>query len=366
MDLSDYRSAGAVSRLAQELARLVDRPMRFMEVCGTHTMAVSRHGLKALFPHDLELVSGPGCPVCVTSSGDMDAMVRLAGIPGITVATFGDLVRVPGSLGSLAEAKARGASVEVVYSPFDALGLARRPNTGPVVFLAVGFETTAPGVAATLLEASRWGTPNLSFYPAQKLMPPALSALLGGGRGDGHPGGPSLDGLLCPGHVSSITGAGAYAPIADSFGIPCVVGGFEPADVLLALVMLARQVREGRHDVENAYPRAVTWDGNARARAVMAEVFEPAEVEWRGLGVIPASGLALRGGFREYDARRLFGIGTENVPEPTGCLCGEVLTGRRTPADCPLFGRRCTPSSPVGPCMVSSEGSCAARYRFGV
>ncbi len=353
-DLSGFRSRAAIDALVHELSLLVDRPMRFMEVCGTHTMAVARYGLRSLFPPRFELVSGPGCPVCVTAQSHVDAMIRLARIPGVTIATFGDMVRVPGSSGSLAHAMAEGARVEIVYSPTDALHLAREVSPDPVVFLAVGFETTAPAVAATILEAERTGVENLLVHPAHKLMPPALDCIMSGGA--------AVNGLLCPGHVSAVIGAKAYAPLAEGQGLPCVIGGFEPADILLALTLLARQVREGRSEVENAYPRAVSWEGNKRAREVMEAVFRPEDTEWRGLGVISGSGLTLREGFRDRDARTRFGVHPVPVADPPGCVCGEVLKGVKTPTDCPLFASRCTPQSPVGPCMVSGEGACAAHY----
>lgn len=351
---SGFRSRAAVDALVRGLARLVDRPMRFMEVCGTHTMAIARGGLRSLFPHGLELVSGPGCPVCVTAQSDVDAMIRLARIPGVTIATFGDMVRVPGSNGNLARAMAEGARVKIVYSPADALRLAREVRPAPVVFLAVGFETTAPAVAATILEAERTGVENLFIYPAHKLMPPALDALLSGIT--------ALDGLLCPGHVSAVIGASSYIHLVARHGIACVVGGFEPVDILLALTFLARQVREGRREVENAYPRAVTWEGNRRAREVMETVFRPADAEWRGLGVIASSSLVLREDFRHRDAGERFGIIPEAAADPPGCACGQVLKGTISPGDCPLFATRCTPLTPVGPCMVSGEGSCAAHF----
>lgn len=358
MNLSgDGHAQGLVKDLILQLQGLVKRPMRFMEVCGTHTVSIFRSGLRSIIPEEIELISGPGCPVCVTAQGDIDAFIEVAKRPEVTVATFGDLVRVPGTDGSLAGRRAIGADMEVVYSPMDALQLAVRDRTREIVFLSVGFETTIPGIAATVKEAVRSGTGNFSMLSALKLMPPALNALLG-------TGGLGIDGLICPGHVSAIIGAAAYRPIADGFGMPCVVAGFEPAEILLALILLARQVNECRAEVENAYPCVVSWDGNSRAMGVMNDVFCPCDAEWRGLGVIRQSGLCLRPEYSGLDARIRFGIEIRPSPEPEGCLCGDVIRGLSLPSNCPFFGSKCTPASPVGPCMVSSEGTCAAYYRY--
>ncbi|MFZ5759897.1 MAG: hydrogenase formation protein HypD [Thermodesulfobacteriota bacterium] len=356
--VSEFRDRELVGHLAAELNQIVDRPLRIMEVCGTHTMAIFRHGLRAILPPQIELISGPGCPVCVTASAHIDGFLEVAKRPGLRMAIFGDLYRVPGSTSSLALAQAEGARVEVVYSPIDALTLAERHPDEEVVFPAVGFETTMPLVAATILEAERRKLANFSVFSAGKVMPPALAALLADPE-------LALDGLLCPGHVSTIIGVGAYAPLARDYGLPCVVAGFEPADILQALILLVRQKRGNRAEAENAYPRAVTWAGNGRARSVLDEVFQPLDTPWRGLGVIGGSGLAIREQFAGFDAERKFAVRLPASVEPKGCLCGEILRGRKNPRLCPLFGSRCTPTSPVGPCMVSSEGTCAAYYRFG-
>ncbi|NDY42600.1 hydrogenase formation protein HypD [Dissulfurirhabdus thermomarina] len=353
-----FRDPGLAAAQVAEIRRLARRPLRFMEVCGTHTVSIFRHGLRELLPPEVELISGPGCPVCVTDQADIDALVDLAGRPGVRLATFGDLVRVPGGGGSLAEARARGARVEVVYSPMDALALAEARPHETVVFAGVGFETTAPAVAATVIEADRRGLANFALWSAHKVMPPALRALLA------DPG-LRLDGLLCPGHVSTIVGAGAWRGLAADFGIPCVVAGFEPLDVLEAIRRLVLQAVEGRAEADNAYPRAVTEAGNPRALAVMAKVFVPVAARWRGLGEIPASGLALAPAWRALDAAARFDLDVRPAPDPPGCRCGDVLRGRARPPECPHFGRRCTPARPVGPCMVSSEGACSAWYRFG-
>ncbi|MFH1214937.1 MAG: hydrogenase formation protein HypD [Pseudomonadota bacterium] len=356
--VSEFRDKKLIAPLVAELHKTVDRPLRIMEVCGTHTMAVFRHGLRSLLPPEIELISGPGCPVCVTASAHIDGFIEIAQRHGVRVVIFGDLFRVPGSKSSLAKAQAMGAKVEIVYSPIDALSLAEKFPDEETVFLAVGFETTIPLVAATIVEGARRDLPHFSVFSAHKIMPPALSALLS----DRELG---LDGLLCPGHVSTIIGAAAYEPLARDYGISCVVAGFEPVDILQAVLMLARQKSENRSEVENGYARAVSWQGNSRARSVMNEVFEPVDTPWRGLGVIPGSGMAIRKEFARFDAEKKFAVRLQESIEPKGCLCGEILQGRKKPQACPLFKSRCTPLDPVGPCMVSTEGTCAAYYRFG-
>jgi hydrogenase expression/formation protein HypD len=353
-------SPDAARGLASRIERAVEaagRRVRLMEVCGTHTMAIFSTGIRSILPRGLGLVSGPGCPVCVTPPGYIDRAVAISRLDGVTVATYGDMIRVPGSETSLERERSRGADVRVVYSATDALRLAKQLPDRRVVFLAVGFETTAPGIAATALAAEREGVRNLLLLPACKLIPPAMEAVLAGGA--------ALDGFICPGHVSVVIGAGAYDGIARRHGLPCVVTGFEAPEVLLGVAMATEQVAAGRAEVEVAYAHAVTREGNAEARRVMHEVFEPADAEWRGLGTIPESGLALRERFRAMDAAAAFEVELPESREPEGCLCGEVLAGLASPADCGLFAGLCTPESPVGPCMVSSEGTCAAHYRYG-
>ncbi len=356
--LMGFRSPSITKELAINVSKLLDRHVSFMEVCGTHTVAIFRHGLRELLPRRIKLISGPGCPVCVTSAGEIAAFVSLADSPKVIIATFGDLMRVPGPDGSLAQARARGARVEVVYSPMDALKLAQREPDHLVVFPAIGFETTVPTVAATLNVARRLKVSNFAIYSAHKLMPPVLNTLFSSSDVD-------VDGLLCPGHVSSIIGAKAYEEIADQYHIPCVVGGFEPVDILRALYLLVNQVVSGVCKVENAYDRAVSWEGNKRAIDMSQQIFEPVDAEWRGLGSIPASGLALRDEWEEFDAAKRLDLVIPKVSDPPGCLCGVIIKGSALPSDCPLFGSACTPLHPVGPCMVSSEGTCAAYYRYG-
>ena len=356
--LDEFRDGNLAKPLVQELQNAVTKPLRVMEVCGSHTMAIFRNGIRSILPHGLELVSGPGCPVCVTSAAHMDAFIGMADRPGVRVAIFGDLFRVPGTHGSLAEASSRGARVDIVYSPMDALDLAIKNPEELVVFLGVGFETTTPGIAATILAAKNHNIENFVVFSTQKTMPAPMEALLSD---------PALqiDGLLCPGHVSSIIGAGAWEPLAQKYNLACVVAGFETADLLKSLILLARQVGTGDIKVENVYPRAVAWEGNLRAAKMVAEIFEPADMEWRGLGRIPLSGLKIREKYAAYDAEVRLEITLPEAREPKGCLCGNILKGMNTPKECPLFGGRCTPANPIGPCMVSSEGTCAAYHKYG-
>jgi len=353
-----FRDSGLAEKLIRRIHERVDRPMRIMEVCGTHTMAIFRHGIRSLLPKNVELISGPGCPVCVTSAGDIDQIIELAEVPGIIITTFGDMLRVPGSKGkNLATARAEGARVEIVYSPTDALEIARSTDR-PVVFPAIGFETTIPVIAATVIEARQRNIGNFMLLVSHKVVPPALNVLLNDPE-------LALDGLLCPGHVSAIIGEQAYAPFAEKYHVPCVIAGFEPLDILSSILMLACQIRDGKALVENSYNRVVSKEGNPRAREMIEKAFEPCDAQWRGLGEIPGSGLKLRAEFINHDAARSFGLGPVFVPEPAGCRCGEILTGKVIPPECPLFNTRCTPTSPVGPCMVSSEGTCAAYSKYG-
>lgn len=356
--LDEYRDSSLALPLVEELKRTVTKPLTIMEVCGSHTMAIFRNGLRSILPEGMKLVSGPGCPVCVTSASHMDAFIAMADIPGVHVTIFGDLFRVPGSTGSLAEASSRGAKVDIVYSPMDALEIAKNNPHELIVFLGVGFETTTPGIAATLLAAKNQNVTNFCVFSTQKTMPAPMEALLND---------PSLkiDGLLCPGHVSTIIGACAWEPMAKKYKLACVVAGFETADLLKALILLSRQVNSGDIKVENMYPRAVSWEANQRATRMVEEIFEPVDMDWRGLGRIPQSGLKIRDAYREFDAEVRLEISLPEAKEPKGCLCGEILKGKMTPNECPLFDSRCTPANPIGPCMVSSEGTCAAYHKYG-
>jgi hydrogenase expression/formation protein HypD len=342
--------------LADRITGASRRPVRFMEVCGTHTVSIFRSGIRSLLPETISLLSGPGCPVCVTAQKEIDAFISLAREPETIVATFGDLIRVPGSGSSLQREKADGADVRIVYSTFDALNLARENPDKRVVFLGVGFETTAPTVAAAIVAAHQQGLDNFSVVSAHKIVPPALETLAAGEI--------NIDGFLLPGHVSVIIGLEAYRPFFDHHRVPCVVAGFEPTDLLSSIAMLVDQVESGRPALENAYTRAVSSAGNPKAMAVMNEVFAIADADWRGIGTIAASGLAIREKYGAFDAVKVFDMRLLPVPEPKGCACGEILTGVKIPPQCPLYKTVCNPMAPVGPCMVSSEGTCAAYYRY--
>lgn len=355
--VEEYRRKEVVAELARQINAKVDRPVTLMEVCGTHTMAIHRHGIPELLPDQLRLLSGPGCPVCVTATSFIDAAIELSRMDDVTLTTFGDLVRVPGSSTSLEKRKAEGADVVTVYSPLDAVSLAERRPERNVVFLGVGFETTAPTVALSVREAKGKGVKNFSMLVGNKLVPPALRALLQDKEVD-------IDGFICPGHVSTVIGAKAYEPIVKEFGIPCVVAGFEPVDVLAAILWLVEMVVEDVPSVRNAYPRVVTEDGNRAALDCMYEMFDVQDSAWRGLGPIPASGLRMKEAYAELDAEKRFGITMEEVADTSGCRCGDVLRGVIEPTDCPLFATRCAPERPVGPCMVSSEGTCAAFHKY--
>ncbi len=350
------RSAAALREEIDRLAQRIGRPVPFMEVCGTHTVAAFRSGIHALLPANVRLVSGPGCPVCVTAQRHIDAALELAGRE-VVLATYGDMLRVPGRRGSLERLRAAGARVLVVGSARTALAAARDRPGDQVVFLGVGFETTAPATAATVLEAERAGIANFSVLMGHKRVVPAMQALLEAGD-------VPLAGFLCPGHVSVIIGAAAYRPIAGRFGRPCVVAGFEPPQILAGLAALLRQVAEGRAEVENVYPAVVSEQGNPAAQRLLEQCFVTADTPWRALGVIPQSGLELAERYRRFDALDRFGIRLGEDRDHPECRCGEVIQGKVAPVDCPLFGTACTPAAPVGPCMVSSEGTCAAWYKY--
>lgn len=348
--------ASALDRLNQAAARL-RQPVAFMEVCGTHTVAAFRSGLHSLMPSNVRLVSGPGCPVCVTSQGDIDLLLEVAERPGVVLCTYGDMLRVPGSRGSLEEIRSRGADVRTVYSAMEAVDLAQSQPHRQVVFAAVGFETTAPATAVAVLEAQRRGLKNFSILCSHKRILPAMLALLESGQ-------VQLQGFLCPGHVSVIVGSETFRPIVEKYGLSCVIAGFEPVQIAVALARLTELVVEARAALENLYPVAVRPEGNRRAQELLEKVFEPVDMHWRGLDRIPASGLALRPELRMYDATERFALKKQEAPEPPGCRCGQVITARCTPADCRLFATVCTPAHPVGPCMVSSEGTCQAWFKY--
>ena len=335
----------------------LDEKVSIMEVCGTHTTEFFRTGVKDLFPENLRLVDGPGCPVCVTPNDYLDRAIEIGKL-GAVIATFGDMIKVPSSYSSLGEEKAKGMKVEVVYSPVDAMALAEKHPDLEVVFLSVGFETTAPGEASAVLEAKERNLKNFSILPGNKLTAPAVKALLDAGEA-------RIDGFIIPGHVSAITGADVWEFAATDYGKPCVVAGFEDYDLITGTLSLLDLIRKGDARLVNGYTRVVRPGGNPRAREIMFEVFRPADAEWRGIGTIPGSGLAVRDAFAEFDASRRFRVTPPEPREHPGCRCGELLRGLIVPTDCPLFGKACMPERPVGPCMVSTEGPCAAYYKYG-
>lgn len=349
-------------RIARELVEVIKRltPAQgatLMEVCGTHTVSIARAGLRDLMPEGVRLASGPGCPVCVTSNRDIDTVIALARVPGVTIATFGDMTRVPGSTSSLLAEQAAGRSVQIVYSPLDALAMAQEDPSRQVVFVGVGFETTTPLVARAIKRAAQLDLQNFSVFVAHKNMPGALEAIVADPR-------LQVDALILPGHVSTIIGEEPYRFLAERYGIPGVITGFEPVDILQGIAMIMAQLHEGRAAIEIAYARGVMPQGNPVALAAIDEVFEVCPAQWRGLGVIEGSGYRIRPEFARFDAVARFNPQVEPTVDPKGCRCGDVLRGAMTPKECPLFRTVCTPENPVGPCMVSSEGSCAAYYRY--
>ncbi len=354
-----FRDPKLAGRLLRTISAISRKPATFMEFCGGHTHAILREGLRQLLPAHIEMRSGPGCPVCVTDASDLDLAIALARIPDVILTTFGDMIKVPGSIESLDEAKADGADVRIVYSTLDALDLAREHSDRVVVFLGVGFETTAPTVAASILQARAEGIGNYRIVSLHKRTPPAIRAILEAGE-------VRLSGVVGPGHVTTIIGSEAWGFLPREHGVPCAVAGFELVDILRAILALVQMVEAGEPDVINAYPRSVQARGNPAALAIMNQVFQTGPARWRGLGLLPDSGLHLREEFFAFDALREFDVNVPPSEEPPGCRCGDVLRGVLEPPQCPLFGKACTPEKPVGPCMVSAEGGCAAHYRYRV
>ena len=356
--VDEYRDADLAKKLIEHIHRTSKRPIRLMEFCDGHTVSIVKHGIRQLLPRNVEMLSGPGCPVCVTSTIDLDKAIAICGILDVIVTTFGDMIRVPGSHSTLQMAKAEGADVRVVYSVQDALAIARDNPERPVVFVAIGFETTAPTVAAAVIQAESENINNFFVLCLHKICPPIMKTILDLGE-------VRLNGIICPGHVSAIIGSKPYEFIARDYGIACVVSGFEPIDVLQTVDMLVSQIERQEYSVEIAYRRGVKPEGNPQALRIMDQVFEISETTWRGVGPVPASGLTIRKRYRAFDAKESFEIKTGPADEPKGCMCGSILRGVSSPTDCPLFRRTCTPERPIGPCMVSSEGTCAAFYHYG-
>ena len=356
--VNEYRDPELGKKLLKRIRRNSRKHIKLMEFCGGHTVAIFKHGLRQLLPSNIEMLSGPGCPVCVTSTGDLDRAIAMARLPDVIVTSFGDMVRVPGSRSSLQKAKAEGADVRIVYSAQDALRIAKENPDKAIIFIGIGFETTAPTIAASILQAEQERIKNYSVLSLHKVCPPIMKAILDRGE-------VKLDGIICPGHVSAVIGSRPYRFLADDYKIACAVSGFEPVDILLAVDSLVGQIESGQPTVDITYRRGVKEEGNPAALKLMDTVFKVGSADWRGIGTVPESGLKIRHGYEKFDAAKRFDIKVNPANEPKGCICGAVLRGVSTPLECKLFRRTCTPERPIGPCMVSSEGSCATYYQFG-
>jgi hydrogenase expression/formation protein HypD len=355
--LNEFRNKDLAGNYIRRIRATSRKPIRIMEVCGTHTQSIFKSGVRSLLPETITLLSGPGCPVCVTSQEEIDRFIALSQIEGVILATFGDLMRVPGTGSSLEKEKASGRDIRMVYSPLDAVAMARNNPDKKVIFPGVGFETTAPVVGAAILTAARESLTNFFVHSAHKLVPPALFALMA-------LTGNKIDGFILPGHVSVMIGMGGYRPFFEQFRIPSVISGFEPLDILRGISSLVRQIESGEPALENLYERAVRPQGNPKALAIMNQVFEQQEASWRGIGRIPESGLSIRETHGAFDAAARFQVAIPETKNQPGCMCGEILTGAKNPPQCPCYKRSCTPSTPLGPCMVSTEGTCSAYFRF--
>lgn len=355
--VDEYRDAAIVHKLAAAIRRMTTRPWTIMEICGGQTHAIVKFGLDELLPETITLVHGPGCPVCVTSAELIDQAVELALSHGVILCSFGDMLRVPGNTIDLLTAKARGGDVRIVYSPLDAVAIAQENPAKQVVFFAVGFETTAPANGMAVLRAEHAGIANFSILTSHVLVPPAMRAILGAADN-------RVQGFLAAGHVCTIMGIGEYGPIAREFGAPIIITGFEPVDILEGIHLCVKQLEEGRAEVENAYARAVKTEGNLHARRIVEQVFEVTDRDWRGIGVIPDSGLSVRSAYAAFDANRRFALKSSDSNGSAECISGEIMRGVKKPHDCPAFGTRCQPEHPLGAPMVSSEGACAAYFRY--
>jgi len=360
--IDDYRSPefiGTISKKIQELAEKIPHPINLMEVCGTHTMTIGKFGIRQILPENIKLISGPGCPVCVTPDSYIDKAITLSRKKNVIITTFGDMMKVPGSYSSIEKEKSAGMDIRVVYSPLEAVDIAEKNPEKKIVFLGIGFETTAPAVGLAIKKAHYEKTGNFYVLSGHKLIPPAMEILMRDRE-------VNIDGFICPGHVSAITGSIPYFSISRKYRVPCVITGFEPADILESILILTKKIVENRKtDVEIQYKRVVREGGNIKARKVLEEVFDIVDSEWRGLGVIRKSGLAIKEKYRDIDADFQFSIRVKKTKKRCGCICGDILKGKKIPPDCRMFGKLCTPENPLGPCMVSSEGSCAAYYRYG-
>lgn len=357
--VDEFQDKKIVTRIAAAIKRINTKDVNLMEVCGTHTMSIFKNGIKALLPSSIHLISGPGCPVCVTSQSDIDRMITLAKIPNLILTTFGDMLRVPGTKSSLEKERAQGSDIRIVYSPLDSLEIAQENKNKEVVFLAVGFETTSPAIAAVVSDAKKARLNNFSIYSSHKLVNPAIAALLGAQE-------IKLDGFILPGHVSAIIGSSTYEFIIKKYAIPCVISGFEPTDILESILMLLKQITQKKPQVQIQYSRIVHPEGNLIAQKILRKVFISCDSDWRGLGCIKNSGYTLNKDYRAFDAKKKFDLKASGSKEIKNCLCGKVLQGVITPPKCKLFAKICTPENPYGPCMVSSEGTCAAWYKYSL
>jgi hydrogenase expression/formation protein HypD len=353
---SDFRDKTLITSVLHQIRKTDVRPVRIMEVCGGHTMAIRRFGIHSLLPRHILLLSGPGCPVCVTDQHYIDQVIAYAKLSGTIVLTYGDMLRVPGSFSTLELEKAKGADVRIIYSTINALDIARQNPDRKIVFAAIGFETTVPGTALAIKQAQVEGLSNFYILSAHKTMPEAMGVLISEGV--------KIDGYIGPGHVSTVAGSKIFSALAEKYHIPVVISGFEPVDLVQSIFWLVNMIADNRWGVEIQYSRTVTNEGNVRAQKIIEEVFEPCTANWRGIGFIESSGLKLRKEFSPFDAAVQLPMDVETGPEPKGCLCGNVLKGLNKPTDCSLYGKKCTPSHPVGACMVSSEGSCQAYFNY--
>jgi hydrogenase expression/formation protein HypD len=355
--IDEFRNSELVQTLVKKINSLSTRPVKIMEVCGGHTMAIHRFGIPSLLPPTVELLSGPGCPVCVTSRAFIDTAIAMSRIPGVIITTYGDLIRVPGSSSSLEHEKATGSDIRIVYSTLEALDIAQKNPGKNIVFPGIGFETTTPSSAVAILEARQKNISNFFLLSSHKTMPGAMMALIDEGI--------KIDGYIGPGHVSTIAGATMYEPLLKKYPLSIVISGFEPVDLLQSIYLIVKQVESREQKLEIQYKRVVTPEGNLKARDMVDRVFEPCNDWWRGLGIIPESGMALREIFSSYDAMKQIPVAVETTIEPAGCICGDVLKGIKKPPACKLFGKVCTPVNPIGACMVSNEGACQAFYKYG-
>ena len=354
--IDEYRNKDLASRLIEKISALTSKEISLMEVCGGHTWAIQKFGIPSLLPENIKLLSGPGCPVCVTSKKFIDQAVAYSRLNDVIITTYGDLIRVPGSTSSLNEEKSNGADIRIVYSILDALQIAKDNPSKKIVFLGIGFETTAPGSAAGIINAAKEKVTNFFLFSSHKIMPPALAALIDEGV--------TINGYIAPGHVSTITGSHIYDDIPEKYGVGCVVSGFEPVDILQSIYMLVKQVYDNKFKVEIQYKRVVKPEGNVKAQKIMNEVFLLRDDWWRGFGILKNSGLRVNEKYHSFDAEKMIPVNVEETKEEKGCICGEILKGLKTPGQCKLFATVCTSSTPVGACMVSHEGACNAYYRF--